>query len=78
MQFQEFNSQLIYSSLGSISIDYCFFNNINCSSSENDYDSAIKLEKNVTSIFKKSIFRYIYNFAKVRNIKSKKIKIYHR
>ena len=67
MQFYEFNSQLIYSGLGFLTIDACFFNNFNGSSDlENDF--AIKLEKNVSCIFKKSQFHNLDIFAKVINL----------
>ena len=65
-QFHNFNSMLIYSNLGFLTVDYCFFKNFNCSILDNE--SAIKLEKKVSFIFKKSIFQYLDNFAKVINL----------
>ena len=66
MQFYDFHSQLIYSGLGFLTIDSCFFNNVNCSPLENEF--AIKLENNVSCIFKKNQFHNLANFAKVINL----------
>ncbi len=66
MQFYDFHSQLIYSGLGFLSIDSCFFSNDNCRSLGNDF--AIKLEKYVSCIFRKSQFSNLDNFAKVKNL----------
>lgn len=62
-QFFDFHSRLIYSGLGFITIDDCFFDNFNCEHLENE--SAIKLENKFSINLKNSIFQYLDNFAKV-------------
>ena len=66
MQFHDFHSELIYSSFGFLTIDACFFNNVNCSLFKNDF--VIKLEQNVSCIFNKSQFHNLDNFEKVIHI----------
>ena len=61
--FIDFHSLLIYSNLGLIAIDSCFF--INSNSKILESDSAIKFEKQVSFSLKNSQFKNLTNFAKV-------------
>ena len=49
MQFHDFHSQLIYSGLGFLTIDGCFFNNVNCNLLENDVAISWKKMSNISS-----------------------------
>ena len=63
-QFHDFHSQLIYSGLGILKIDSCYFENMNYIL---ESDSAINLEKQVSFILKKCKFQYLNNFDNVLN-----------
>ena len=75
--FSNFTAVLIYSSIGSIEIENCIFNNVfEYSSYVNDY--AIKLENNVSFHMKNSQFQYLRNYNKVsiKFYKNQDIKLY--
>ena len=61
----DFHSLLLYSSLGFINIDNCFFSNLNSTSLGKDY--VIRLANNVSFIFNSSLFEDLKNFSYVIN-----------
>ena len=79
MEFYDFYSLLIYSSLGFIRFDNCIFNNLNNLNSNNlENEMAIKLEQHVSFIIRNSQFKNLYNFAKVIIFNPTNLKLFYR
>ena len=63
IKFYNINSSLLYSSLGVIRINNCFFDNFYAGSSESEF--VLKLENEVSFFIKNSTFQNLKNFEKV-------------